>query len=145
MPITLEPEQAALAKEAAEVAQVLEHAENERQPARLVDPHGHEVELPGPLFEVLSSIADQLQRGNGVVIMPAHKLLTSNQAAEIINVSRPHLIKLLDEKAIPFEYVGTHRRVRLSDVVAYQERRNAEREAALGEMVELGEAEGLPY
>jgi excisionase family DNA binding protein len=145
MPITLDPEQGSLAKEAAEVAEVLEHAENEGQRARLVDPHGHEVELPGPLIEVLTSIANQLQRGNGVVVMPAHKLLTSNQAAEILNVSRPHLIKLLDKKVIPFEYVGTHRRVRLSDLLAYQDRRNAEREASLAEIVELGEAEGLPY
>lgn len=144
MPITLDPRQGSLAKEAAEVAEILEHAESEKHPAKLVDSHGHEVELPRSLFEVLSSIADQLQRGNGVVVMPAHKLLTSNQAAEILNVSRPHLIRLLDEKVIPFEYVGTHRRVRLSDLLTYQGRRNAGREAALAEMVEFGEREGLP-
>lgn len=145
MPITLDPGQGSLAKEAAEIAEVLEHAEIEKQPAKLVDSHGHSVDLPAPLFDVLASIADQLQRGNGVVVMPAHKLLTSNEAAEILNMSRPHLIKLLDEKVIPFEYVGTHRRIRLSDVFVYQEGRNQEREAALSEMVRRGEDEALPY
>lgn len=144
MPITLDPERGSLAKDAAEVAKVLEHSETEKQPAKLVDPHGHSVELPAPLFEVLTSIADHLRRGNGVVVMPAHKLLTSNEAAEILNMSRPHLIKLLDEKVIPFEYVGTHRRVRLSDVLVYQEGRNAARESALAEMVALRDDAGQP-
>lgn len=145
MPITLDPDKGTLAKDAAEVAEVLEHSEAEKQPARLVDPHGHSVELPAPLFEVLASIAAHLERGNGVVVMPTHKLLTSNEAAEILNVSRPHLIKLLDEKVIPLEYVGTHRRIRLSDVLIYQEGRNEAREAALAEMVGLGEGQALPY
>lgn len=145
MTITLDPAQGALAKEAAQVAEVLEHAEREKEPAKLVDSHGHSVDLPAPLSEVLASIADQLQRGNGVVVMPTHKLLTSNQAAEILNMSRPHLITLLDEKVIPFEYVGTHRRIRLSDILVYQEGRNEAREAALAEMVRLGDDEALPY
>ncbi len=145
MTITLDPHQGALAKQAAQVAEVLEHAEIEKEPARLVDSHGHTVELPAPLFEVLSSIADHLQRGHGVVVMPQHKLLTSNQAAEILHVSRPHLIKLLDEKAIPFEYVGTHRRIRFSDLISYQEVRNRAREDALAEMVRVGEDNSLPY
>ena len=145
MTITLDPKEGALAKEAAGVAEILEHALTEREPTRLMDSHGHAVELPAPFFEVLSSIADQLQRGHGVVVMPLHKLLTSNQAAEILNVSRPHLIKLLDEKAIPFEYVGTHRRIRLSDLLSYQEVRNRAREDALTEMVRMGEENSLPY
>ncbi len=145
MPITLDPEQGALAKEAAQVGEVLKHAEIENEPARLIDSHGRSVELPRQLFEVLRSIADHLQRGQGVVVASQHKLLTSNQAAEILNVSRPHLIKLLDDKVMPFEYVGTHRRIRFADVLAYQETRNRGREDALAEMVRLGENNSLPY
>lgn len=145
MPITLDPEQGSLAKEAAQVLEILEHLESDNEPARLVDSHGHAVDLPTQMFEVLVAIADHLQRGNGVVVMPAHKLLTSNEAAEILNVSRPHLIKLLDEKTIPFDYVGTHRRIRFSDVLHYLEQRDQSRNAALTEMVGLAEEEGLPY
>lgn len=145
MPITLDPHQGALAKEAAQVSEILEHLEIAKEPARLVDSHGHSVDLPTPIFDVLAAIADHLQRGNGVVVMPAHKLLTSNEAADILNVSRPHLIKLLNEKEIPFDYVGTHRRIRFSDVLHYLERRTETREAALAEMVGIGEEEGLPY
>lgn len=145
MPITLDPEQGALAKEAAQVSEILEHLENAKEPARLVDSHGHAVDLPTQMFEVLAAIADHLQRGNGVVVMPAHKLLTSNEAADILNVSRPHLIKLLDEKIIPFDYVGTHRRIRFSDVLHYLEQRDQSRNAALTEMVGLAEEEDLPY
>ena len=145
MPITLDPEQGTLAKEAAQVSELLEHLGSEKEPARLVDSHGHSVNLPTQIFDVLVAIADHLQRGNGVVVMPAHKLLTSNEAAEILNVSRPHLIKLLDEKQIPFDYVGSHRRIRFSDVLHYLGQREKSREVALAEMVGIGEEEGLPY
>ncbi len=76
--------------------------------------------LPEPAFRILLETLEQMARGNVVAVTPLEALLTTQQAAELLGVSRPHLVKLLESGAIPFSMTGTHRRVRLGDLDAYR-------------------------
>ena len=115
-------------------------------PARLISPDGQQViELPSAIFDALVAIADALRRGDGVSVIPLHHLLTTNQASELLNISRPFLLTLLEKEELPFEYVGTHRRLRLGDVLAYREQREARRKDAQANLIRQSEELGLPY
>jgi excisionase family DNA binding protein len=105
----------------------------------LIGANGERTELPSSAVEALKLVIDALARGQSVTLVPHDKDLTSQEAADTLRVSRPHLIKLLDRGEIPFHRVGTHRRIRLEDVFAYRERRDAERAAALTELIRLSE------
>lgn len=81
--------------------------------------------------------------GRGFQLIPLDTQLTTQQAADLLNVSRPHLIKVLERDNIPFEKVGRHRRIKASDLLAYKEKRDAKRDAALADMAEFDGASGL--
>lgn len=89
------------------------------------------VELPVELYRVLRQAAEALQAGLAVTVAPMTKTLTTQQAAELLGVSRPTVIRLLDDGEIPFDRVGSHRRIILRDLLAYRERRRAAQYAAL--------------
>jgi excisionase family DNA binding protein len=86
-----------------------------------------------------------LERGNGVSVLPLHRQLTTGEAAQLLNVSRPHVVTLLERGELPFEKVGTHRRVRLADVLAYRHAQDLRRREALTDMVRQGEELDLEY
>lgn len=92
---------------------------------------GEQVELPSHVYRVLRQIVEAMQRGLAVTVVPQAHVLTTQQAADLLGVSRPTVIKLLDGGQIPFTRAGTHRRVRLEDVLGYRHRRRAEQYAAL--------------
>jgi excisionase family DNA binding protein len=140
--LTLDPDEGELRSEAAQLATVL-RAPNHK--ARIIGPTGQEIELPDPIFEALTAIVEALREGNGVSVIPVHHLLTTNEAADLLNISRPFLVRLLDEGAIPFERVGTHRRLRLGDVLAFRLQREEQRRDALSKLVRQAEDLGLPY
>ena len=100
---------------------------------------GARVELPASALEALQLVVEALSRGQAITIVPRDRELTSQEAADILNVSRPYLIKLLGQGDIPFHRVGTHRRIKIEDVLAYRKRRDAERHAALNELTRLSE------
>lgn len=89
------------------------------------------VELPAEIYRVLRQVVEALQQGLAVTVAPVTPVLTTQQAAELLGMSRPAVIRLLDQGRIPFERVGTHRRIQLGDVMAYREQRRAEQYAAL--------------
>lgn len=109
------------------------------RPAQLVAPSGEKMDIPEPIYEALRRIVPLMAQGAAIGLIPLHKELTTQQAADLLNVSRPFLIKLLDEGAIPYTRPGKHRRVRFSDVMSYKHCRDTERRAFLNRLIALGE------
>jgi excisionase family DNA binding protein len=105
----------------------------------LSGPNGEHLVLPPEVFEVLRDVVEAMAQGQAVTIAPVHQRLTTQEAADLLGVSRPTVVKLLESGEIPFEQPGRHRRVRLADVLAYRERASAERRSALDRMVEIAD------
>jgi len=80
-----------------------------------------------------------MARGQTMTLVPHGKELTTQEVADLPHVSRPHLVKLLDEGSVPHHKVGTHRRVRVEDVLDYRERRGAIRRTKLDELARMSE------
>lgn len=109
----------------------------------LSGPNGEHLVLPPEVFEVLRDVVDAMAQGQALTIAPVHQRLTTQEAADLLGVSRPTVVKLLESGEIPFEQPGRHRRVRLADVLAYRERASVERRGALDRMVEIADAAAL--
>jgi excisionase family DNA binding protein len=112
-------------------------------PVALVGPGGERVDLPDSVFRLLKDITRDMQLGRAVVLIPENQQLTTQRAASLLGVSRPHLIKLLEAGELPYHKAGSHRRIYLMDLLAYQKRRNAERKAALDRIAKEAFESGL--
>ena len=111
--------------------------------ARLIAPTGEQVELPEALSRALHQVVHLLAEGQAVSIVPHGKMLTTQQAADLLNISRPYLIRLLEAGKISFARVGTHRRIRLDDLMRYRAQRDSERRRKLSEMTRMSQKLGL--
>jgi excisionase family DNA binding protein len=118
----------------ADVVRTLGHRKRGR--ARLVGPDGHQTVIPESIYRVIVTAARQLGAGNGISILPVLADLTTTQAADLLNVSRPFVVKLVDSGALPSHKVGTHRRIYLRDVIAFKHRRDQNGHEALARLVE---------
>jgi excisionase family DNA binding protein len=110
--------------------------------AALVGPDGTQTPLPDEVYQVLKSVVDAMSQGMAITVAPHNTQLTTQEAADLLGVSRPTLVRLLEDGEIPFELRGRHRRVMLADVIAYQEHRRAKRRATLDEMTRTAAEDG---
>ncbi len=111
--------------------------------AALVGADGFAMDLPGPVYEALVQVVTAMAHGQGVTVIPRNALLTTQEAADLLGISRPTLVRLLEAGKIPFERHGRHRRVLLADLLTYQEDMRRERRDALRQMAMEGQAAGL--
>ena len=101
------------------------------------------VDLPTPAVRLLREILDRMAHGKGVALTSLHAELTTRQAAELLQVSRTHLVQLLDEGRIPCRMVGSHRRVRAEDILAWRRETESRRREALDELTARDQELGL--
>lgn len=139
-----DPEAAALARESAsELARLLaEKPEAERAQIRL---DGADLIVPRQAVSLLRDILAQIAQGNAVTIVPTHAELSTQEAATILNVSRPFVVKLLERGDIPFRKAGTHRRIRYEDLMSYKARMDADSHEAMDALAAQAQELGMGY
>jgi len=104
-----------------------------------------EVTVPAAALDLLVNILTQMAEGNAVTIIPVHSELTTQEAAGLLNVSRPYLIKLLDQKDIPYRKVGTRRKILVQDILSYKEHIDNERLKTLDDLAKLSQDLDMGY
>jgi excisionase family DNA binding protein len=101
--------------------------------------------LPGQIMQLLLDIVSEMAKGNAINLVPIHHELSTQEAANLLNVSRPHLVSLLEKGELPHRKVGAHRRVLASDVLTYKESLLAKRNKALDELTAISQEFGMGY
>jgi len=140
-------EEVAIARESGRALSAFLQTRAETQQIEIFDDKGasHPVRVPVSALRLLVDVLTEIGEGNAVSIIPIHAELTTQAAADVLNVSRPFLVQLLERGEIPFHKIGTHRRVRYQDVIAYKERIDAERSKALDALAEQAQALKMGY
>jgi excisionase family DNA binding protein len=126
-------EEVALARESGRALSAYLQTGAETQQIEILDDKGavHPVRVPVSALRLLVDVLTRIGEGSAVSITPIHAELTTQDAADVLNVSRPFLVQLLECGEIPFHKIGTHRRVRYQDVIAYKDRIDAQRSKSL--------------
>lgn len=128
---------------AAELSKLLnEKPESDRASIKM---DGHDLILPRQALVLLRDLLADMAQGNAVTVVPMHAEMTTQQAADLLNVSRPYLVKLLERGELNFTKVGTHRRIRFEDLMAYKRMRREQSERAMEELVKQAQEENLGY
>lgn len=130
--------------ETAELMRLIEALE--RRPAdaaMLLGPEGTTWTLPEEVYRVLRDVMEAMAQGLAITVVPQHTMLTTQEAADLLGISRPTLVRLLEDRHIPYSKRGRHRRVNLSDVLRYRESARVERRARLADMVDSAEEHDL--
>ena len=137
-------ETANLARESATALSRLlrDHPEIDRAQIRLDQ---EDLILPRAALDLLRKLLAEMAQGNAVTIVPVHAELTTQEAADMLNVSRPYLVKLLTEEQIPYTMVGSHRRVRLRDLMAYKSSQDEKSQDALEKLAEQAQELDMGY
>lgn len=111
--------------------------------AKLVGANGEKITIPEPIYQVLLQVVHAMASGKAISIIPQQQELTTQQAAEYLNISRPYLIKLLEQGDIDYIKVGSHRRVRFDDLMKYKQQRDTKRREGLKELTQFLQDEGF--
>lgn len=134
------PQDTALAKEASRII-----AARPQDRLRIRVGPEQELVLPQAAERLIALLLTEMAQGNVVTLIPIHAELTTQEAADFLNVSRPYLVKLLKAGKIPFHMVGTHRRIRFSDLMAHAKTSEAEQKEAMDELVRQAQELKLGY
>lgn len=142
---TRDPQLVEAPKDLNELLKLSLFLENHEAAALLIGPDGEQLPLPVELYETLRHVVNAMKRGLPVSVEPLDRQLTTQQAADFLGISRNTLIRLLDENELSFERLGAsrHRRLRLHDVLAYRDRKHAERRNRLDEITRQASEDGL--
>jgi excisionase family DNA binding protein len=108
----------------------------------LLGADGERISIPDIVFVILERVVEVMARGEAVTVVPASREVTTQQAADLLNVSRQYLIRLLDDGRIPYRLTGKHRRLNVLDILAYKNSRDRDRRAGLRELTRLTEDAG---
>lgn len=111
----------------------------------LISSTGVRHEIPEEVYYALVNVVEALSHGRGVSVVPTNRQLTTQQAADFLSISRPTLVKLLEQGDIPFTKVGRHRRVTLEDLVAYETRTQQSRQRTLSRLTAEASADGTYF
>lgn len=132
-----------LAKESSRT--LAKYATQDRVTLKITGENGEseDVILPGHIVAILLKISTEMSQGKAISLTPINAELTTQEAANMMNVSRPHLVKLLEQEALPFHKVGTHRRIYLKDLLEYIENNDKARSQSLDELAALSQELGL--
>lgn len=103
------------------------------------------LKLPPKVLRLFADMLGSLAQGHAVAIMPKELYVSTQEAAMFLNVSRPYLVRMLDEGKLPYHKVGTHRRIKFEDVVAYKDQRRQASQAALEELVDQAQELNMGY
>jgi excisionase family DNA binding protein len=115
--------------------------EHHTEPGLLLGPDGEQVPLPEEVYRVMVEVVAAMREGKVITLVPRTQRLTTQEAADFLGVSRPTLVKLLEDGKIPYDQPGRHRRILFTDLLAYTERQRVDRRTALDQMTEdAGEA-----
>lgn len=115
----------------------------QHETAVLVGPTGERVDLPPGIHAILRRVVEHLEQGRPITLLPEDQQITTQQAANILGMSRPHLIKLLESGTLPYCKTGSHRRLYVRDVLAFAGKRDQERHAALNALAREAFEDGL--
>ncbi|MGW1237311.1 helix-turn-helix domain-containing protein [Streptomyces californicus] len=130
-------------EEIAELRSFLDRTPAAVEPALLRGPDGSTHSLPSEVYEALMVVVSALAEGKAVTVAPVNTTLTTQEAADLLGVSRPTFVKILDEGGLAYSRPGRHRRVLLSDVLDYKEKRRSQRRRGLDDLVRMTEDSGL--
>lgn len=140
-------EEVALAKVGSQELSAVLESSGDIQHFEVVGKDGetHSVQLPSSAVQLMIEVLTQLGQGNSVNITPIHAELTTQEAADLLNMSRPTFIKLLDEGALPHTRSGNRRKIAFVDVMSYKQLLDEKRKSALDELSSLDQEVGLGY
>lgn len=137
------PQDIALAKESSRA--LAKYADQDRVTLKITgeDGQSEDIILPGHIMAMLLKISTEMSQGKAISLIPINAELTTQEAANMMNVSRPHLVKLLEQEALSFHKVGTHRRIYLKDLLTYMEDNDKARRQSLDDLAALSQELGL--